>query len=559
MHKQKTGFSRSKPNEILRLNREFRVPSSSNDELIEEFFVAIGTPVALSCYILFRNREFDQLVNKDVDPSVYLDGSQLRCDLAAVSFLRKNSSIKTSFQKKSRALDAFAEAEHLCYLTNIRLNPYASVALKELSTHARSVINLTRQKIRAILGDFDVDLFLDSCTWGPGSTLLLRGDQVSASHKFDVECQVTKDAHYLFQTLLEKAYPNWSMFSNVEFVTGNKVVTVPKNAKIDRTIAIEPGLNIWIQLGIGKVIRKRLRKAGYDLNTDAVNKRLCREGSRTGLIATLDFKAASDTISTRVVEDLLPSKWYEILNDARSHYYRDPCGSDTFRYHKFSTMGNGFTFELESLIFIAVGLATCEILGCDSNSTAIFGDDLVLPVGAVSLSMEVFSYLGFTVNSQKSFSSGNFRESCGSYYFNGMDVKPFFLKKSLRFAKDLFRFANAINLLASTWGEPLGRDSRFYRLWQSTVDALPKELRLFGPASSGDSTIHVSHFSDSREAALCKDGWEGFTFPALPTVALSASRDSYGLLLSKLHRPSMESQGNEVPRRAKVKIGRAHV
>lgn len=535
--------------ELIRLHRQFRVHKAAIRSLVEEFYIALDSPISLSCYLLFKYEQYDDLVEKEVDPHQYNDWFSFRSDLTAVSFLRKNSSLKTSYQKKERALTAFAEAEVVCQTTNLRLNPYYGESIHPDNPIAQ-VLKGSRRKIYKVLQRFDVGNFLSLCTWGPGSTLLVKGSGVSASHKFDIETQMTRDAHFLFHDLLSQWNPRWERLREVDLVAGNKVVTVPKNAKIDRTIAIEPGLNSWIQLGIGKLIRKRLRRAGIDLNSDLRNHDAALRGSLHGHLATIDFRAASDTIAIRTVEKLLPPEWFSILDSARSQWYK--LGSDIHQSQKFSTMGNGFTFELESLIFYSVGVAVCDFLHVDSSAVCIFGDDLILPVECTDLANEVFSYLGFTINLQKSFSSSYFRESCGSYFFNGVDVKPFFLKKDPYRAKDLYRFANSIRSLAHTWGFGLGCDSRFKRVWQLAVDSVPKELRFFGPESSGDATIHVD--LNDRRTQKASGQLEGFVYPGFPEVSISTLRDSDGVLLAKLFRPSTESQGNEIPDRARTKI-----
>jgi hypothetical protein len=75
---------------------------------------------------LYRYKEFDQLVEKEVDPLNYIDGPRFRDDFAAVSFLRKNSSLQTSFNKKAAALDTFNQAEEICKDVNERLRNQAS-------------------------------------------------------------------------------------------------------------------------------------------------------------------------------------------------------------------------------------------------------------------------------------------------------------------------------------------------------------------------------------------------------------------------------------------------
>lgn len=407
------------------------------------------------------------------------------------------------------------------------------------------------RKIDRILGDFCIDTVLDKCGWGPGSTLSVTGEDTSGAQKFDVDCDFTKDAYALFGDVMKQAYPSWTNLSNPSFQIGNKIITVPKNAKTDRTIAVEPGGNSWIQSGIGKSIRRRLRFSGYNLDSDLKNQRGAYIGSIDDSLATIDFKAASDTISIETVRLLLPTRWFDVLDAARSRLYtlnKRPAVS-----HKFSTMGNGFTFELESLIFLAIGLACCDSLGLDDEAVSIFGDDLVVPVECVPELTKMCTFLGFTINTDKSFSAGPFRESCGSYYFNGVDVKPIFLKSDLRYARDLFRLANAIRTLSHRHASLRGCDRKFYRIWSLLVHLVPRELRLLGPVSSGDSSIHVS--LRETEARVHPDGWCGFLYTGLPSVPISSTKESHGLLLARLKTMSRDrSLGNENPLRGRVKM-----
>jgi hypothetical protein len=363
---------------------------------------------------------------------------------------------------------------------------------------------------------------------------------------------MTNEAYDLFHSVMVAAYPTWEKLKTVTSVPGNKIVTVPKNAKTDRTIAIEPGLNSWIQLGIGRLVRKRLRRAGFDLNSDSKNQRSAYKGSIDGYLATVDFKAASDTISLELVRNLLPERWFTVLDAARSHYYK--LGDQVHLSEKFSTMGNGFTFELESLIFVTLGTSLCIENNLDPSSVSIFGDDLIIPGELVAQLTRLCTYLGFTINTKKSFSSGVFRESCGSYYFDGLDVKPFFLKKRLLYIKDLYRYANSIRDLSHRFNQNNGCDVRFRYAWQQICTTVPASVRKYGPVTAGDAVIHSS-LVDCKEARNRRDGWEGFTFPGFPTVAVDVERNSHGLLLSRLSQPSRDlAHNNAVSLRAKTKI-----
>ena len=102
-----------------------------------------------------------------------------------------------------------------------------------------------------------------------------------------------------------------------QLVPGNLITTVPKNGKTDRTIAIEPGLNSYVQKGIGNKIRGRLRRFGINLNDQTINQfGACN--AQTLSLSTLDLKAASDSISLALVEQILPHDWLNLIATSRS-------------------------------------------------------------------------------------------------------------------------------------------------------------------------------------------------------------------------------------------------
>lgn len=546
---KKPAVPKGSASEFLKQLRAYRLHPSDKSRVIEHFYIALDTPVSLSCYLLYKYGEFEQLAYKDIDPGSYESATKFRDDYAAVSFLRKNSFLKTNIDRREVALTAFKKAELQCRVTNQRIQRLLDVGY-DADCPVYLLWGLAR-KIEKILGDFDIDRMLDKCTWGPGVSQLVKGEDTSGARKFDIECEVTRDAYALFEPVFSQAYPLWTAWSkDAKFKPGNHIITVPKSAKTDRTIAIEPGINTFIQLGIGKLIRERLRFAGYNLDSDLKNQRGAYLGSIDDSLATIDFKAASDTISKKVVEFLLPPKWFNVLNAARSHYYT--LDGQISCAEKFSTMGNGFTFELESLIFVAAALTVCESLGLDDSGVSVFGDDIIIPSLAVSQYTELVTYLGFTINNEKSFSQGYFRESCGCYYFNGMDVKPLYLKRDLVYAKDLFRLANAIRALSHRFNNFWSCDIRFSRMWSLVTHLIPQSLRLKGPISSGDASIHVN--PDELEVRYPKDSWCGRLYTGVPEVPISIEKCSFGLLLARLHKASGDMpHGNNVPLRARTR------
>jgi len=210
-------------------------------------------------------------------------------------------------------------------------------------------------------------------------------------------------------------------------------------------------------------------------------------------------------------------------------------------------MGNGFTFELESLIFYAAAFAVREfahlhpdLIEPDGRTgvrhiegpLSVYGDDVILPSGLSGLFASFSAFLGFRVNSKKSFSSGPFRESCGSHYFDGVDCKPIFLKEKLCYVESFYKLGNSVRMLAHRYGFNRSCDVRFLDCWNRLVNRVPEPLLLRTPQSAGDVGF-VSNF-DEASPSRAKHGIEGFWYVALSTTAVMRQAEHDGLLLARL-------------------------
>lgn len=256
-------------------------------------------------------------------------------------------------------------------------------------------------------------------------------------------------------------------------VDSSALTCVPKSRKISRTICTEPSLNMFFQLGLGTMMSERLRECtGINLSFQpGANKQLAKLGSVSGRYATIDLRSASDTISLRVCRKMLPSGIFQLMMELRSKETRLPNGKKE-RIAMMSSMGNGFTFPLQTALFAAVvrgAYTTCGIkiknprLHGVSNdfigNWGVFGDDIVVDTRVFSHVCKVLDAMGFIVNTDKSFSSGSFRESCGGDYFNGYHVRGVYIQ-SLDGPRDLY---TAINRLVQ---------------WSSVHTLLPKTVKL---------------------------------------------------------------------------------
>jgi hypothetical protein len=515
--------------------------------------------------------EHQQLVDLEINPLDYEEPEKFRLDYLAIHFLSKSDFLTIEISKEQAAMEKFRKFESQCEATNRRFRSlYFSPKQMGLNDQ---LLFATRRKINEILGDYSPDEFVNGCNWGPGVSTLLKGEHVSAFNKFQSETGITRDLYAFVRPWFAEAFPLcalhlWSLEADqgndgFTIELGNVIVTVPKNSKTDRVIAIEPGWNLWFQKGIGEMIRRRLKRFGVNLNSQDRNQQFAHEGAFTSRLATVDFSSASDSISKELVRELLPGHWFSLLDVTRSKIGRD--GSNLVHWQKFSSMGNGFTFELESLIFYAASWAVCDHLGLSKLDLSVFGDDVIIPVEAYSLYSEFCGFLGFTVNGSKSFSSGYFRESCGSHYFGALDCKPVYLKGRLRTVQALYKFINAVRMVARRFSiRNRYCAKRFRSLWMYIYSKVPKPLRLPVPHGFGDCGI-VMNLDEATPSLIRKRPneltWEGYSIKAVLDIGLTDECDGEGLLLDRIRRCHELALGNNhaLRGRTKARVSRVFV
>ncbi len=243
--------------------------------------------------------------------------------------------------------------------------------------------------------------------------------------------------------------------SGVKQIEGSRLTTVPKNEDTERTIAIEPSGNMCLQLAAGMYLEGALKHIGLDIrNQQPKNKAMAKRGSESGDVATLDLKSASDMISIDLVRALMPDVWFDLLMKLRSPTITIPCDGKTrdadiqVELHMISTMGNGFTFPLMTLLLVALiyGYRCTRggpSLWLDWSNTCVFGDDIIVPTHEYAGIVDTLTKAGLVVNLDKSYSEGPFRESCGGDYLNGVDVTPFYVK-SLAAEPDVYVVINQV-------------------------------------------------------------------------------------------------------------------
>lgn len=211
----------------------------------------------------------------------------------------------------------------------------------------------------------------------------------------------------------------------------SKVVFVPKQAGRDRTICMEPAWLQYLQQGIARQIVAFTHSTHHplhrlvDIFSQENNRRLCAWAWADGY-ATIDLSDASDSVSVRLIKALcghLPLWRY--LYASRST--TTSIDGRVVEMDKYAPMGSALCFPIECYVFASiVELAHRIHYGQASRGAAsgcsVYGDDIVCPAEIYHLMEDILQNLGFIVNVTKSFSSGDYYESCGVEYLQGVRI-----------------------------------------------------------------------------------------------------------------------------------------
>ncbi len=329
-----------------------------------------------------------------------------------------------------------------------------------------SIITIAQEHISRLLGRFYYAKVIEHCRWGPGATWD-HPNGTSRGQKISDRMSTTIEAQELMKTVIE-CDPNW-----IEAITGvypsgpvtllptffeitdaSRFTTVPKDWDVDRGIDMQPTANGYMQQGVGRYFRDRLKYVGIDLDSQEENQLGAFYAFYSDL-ATLDLKAASDSVTTELVSLLLPPEWADYLFRLRTKYTQFGRHGTKVKTEKFSAMGNAFTFELETLIFWSLARATAEYEGVQDHNVLVYGDDIICNRKIYDELVYVLNYCGFRVNETKSFRSGAFFESCGKHYHSGVDVTPVYQKSVVNSPEECIRFHNRlVRWSERTFGDP---------------------------------------------------------------------------------------------------------
>jgi len=455
-----------------------------------------------------------------------------------VNALTKKYVVSVKADANKKALDKFLHCNSACgnwELAVDKIDSKTEIILGEL----KRVIDLFWNRNGYSLFDHPYDLLREARV-GPGANRLARGNDFYTK-LFSSQLTCSNSSLYFWYKRYIQRFPDWLTAESIRdnhfgepSIASSRLSFVPKNDEISRCICVEPSLNTYFQLGFEQVLLRRLRERfGIDLaNQQQKNRDLARFGSITDSLSTIDLSSASDSISLKMLRWLLPSEFY-----AQLVKYRTPNveidGVGTVPLHMISTMGNGYTFPLQCIVFAGVVIACLRFRGLaaipldrgymssSENLWGVNGDDIVCPRLITSDVINVLSLLGFKVNDDKSFVEGPFRESCGSDFFHGVDIRGVYIK-------DLSSHASLYSVI-----NQLVRFSARSDIWLGTlISFLRKKLGrkpLFVPRwESFSAGLHVPSWLDQvRRLPFCKERYAKSYLSLVPVPVSLSIEDGY--------------------------------
>jgi hypothetical protein len=506
----------------------------------------VNTPHSLAVYLAIQDHEWGELKKLEPEPDLYHDGlldgvcrtnekvpaafrdrsldrvrtarfkthTDFRADRMVSRMLVKSADVPTGIDTGEDAKRLFADIEG----TNAQ-------RLQEPSLRAPWLLELSFEVNRILCGG-DVafltpetlDKIVRRGRIGPGASAGMRS--TVASDKIRGVSTVGPELRPFAEAIKG---PGWMAEQpKIVVMPYLQIDTVPKTAWIDRTTSSMPLLNMIVQKGIGDEVADRLKQSGCDSRDTGKNKDLAERAWAESL-ATIDLSSASSWFTARNLEGVFSDDFIHLLNLVRPKMWIDDtirsapgsCGPPVCReLFNWLPMGCGHTFSVMTLYFWA--LVRITVPPSAWGLCSVYGDDIIVPQANAVEVVARLEYLGFQVNSKKSYLNGNFFESCGTEWLFGQDVLPFYARRgktgSVSSDESLpipyrVQLANKLRY----WAQGPGQcDVNYRSVWDALVKPVPLFYRPPIPFTLGDVGLWTSAEESNLswdETALA-DEWE---------------------------------------------------
>jgi hypothetical protein len=283
---------------------------------------------------------------------------------------------------------------------------------------------------------------------GPGAT----ADKISGNQKF--VWRRWHDRLEPYFPLIDNGYPlgtplDSRELENVTVICQEqeapvKVTPVPKTLKGPRIIAIEPCCMQYVQQGIRNALYSAVESywltAGHiNFRDQSINQNLAISSSIDGRLATIDLSDASDRVPRSLALEMFRSNpdLQDAIDACRSRNAVLPDGTIVGPLEKFASMGSALCFPVEAMYFYTICViallrardlpVTFRNVFNVSRDVHVYGDDIVVPTTYAIIVLDYLRKYNCKVNTNKTFVSGSFRESCGIDAYKGALVTPVYL------------------------------------------------------------------------------------------------------------------------------------
>lgn len=343
--------------------------------------------------------------------------------------------------KKYKFTNDVFTSEELEHVTNQKyLGNQLRLAKQRFNTRSLSTSRVLREArliCKQILGIYDPEEMLILAKFGKKSSIGCPLRLAYIDHKLTDVRAFTGSAEcskWFFDNVLPKDPILNRMVKRLRIKPGHKnfehdhlvLENVPKTWKVHRGITPLTLIDLFYTYGVGRVIQRRLKENGLDIRfLQDSHRHLIKRFSKTRRHVTADLSAASDSITSDLLNQLLPRSWFNLIRRSTTHQVM--IGDNRFYTESILPMGNGLTFPVETLVFYSLTKAIGNLAGI-KGTYSVFGDDLIYPRQIHKYVAKVFPQLGICLNMDKTFVNYPFRESCGEDFFLGIPVRSFYLK-----------------------------------------------------------------------------------------------------------------------------------
>lgn len=203
-----------------------------------------------------------------------------------------------------------------------------------------------------------------------------------------------------------------------------RVILVPKGINKKRAISMLPTSHVFVQNALYKQLYRYCRdtpRVNVHLEDQTINQKMCK---RRG-VATIDLSSASDRVTWQLCQLVLPKELLELIDIMRTKTATLSLGESTVtvELEKAFPMGSPLCFVIMSIILSAACVVSQERTGIYGDY-AVYGDDIIVDQRVAPEMLRILDSLHMKVNTEKSYISGEFVESCGIEVAHGHVITP---------------------------------------------------------------------------------------------------------------------------------------